>query len=318
MRRVLLVLVIVSLTLAAAAAADGGGPSVGVSFGGNGVVSPNGSIRYVAVPGGTDTTIEAIRVADGSVLGWSFVAGQFGVPTLAQDGSIGGLSRDGRTLVLGDATGGTPLRTVSHFIVVDPTRLGFAPHEILLSGDYAFDALSPNGKTLYVIQHVSATDVTRYVVRAYDLQRDRLLPGRIADRTQKSWVMQGYAMTRATSADGRWAYTLYQNPGGYPFIHALDTVRGVAHCIGIPWTGDQNSLYNMRLTLHDGDGRLAVHWRSGRKFVDVDTQTWRVMPVTSSFPWLLAFGGVAAALALAVLVLRVLRRRPTGKLGLAT
>ena len=73
-------------------------------------------------------------------------------------------------------------------------------------------------------------------MRAYDLATHTLLPGRIADKTQKSWVMQGWAVSRATTADGRWDYTLYANPGGYPFIHALDTVRGVAHCIGLPWT----------------------------------------------------------------------------------
>ena len=39
-----------------------------------------------------------------------------------------------------------------------------------------------------------------------------LLPGRIADQTQKSWVMQGRATGRATTADGRWVYTIYQNP----------------------------------------------------------------------------------------------------------
>ena len=61
------------------------------------------------------------------------------------------------------------------------------------------------------------------------LRANRLLPGRIADRTQRSWVMQGSAVTRTTSEDGRWVYTLYTNPGGYPFVHALDTVRGVAH-----------------------------------------------------------------------------------------
>ena len=50
--------------------------------------------------------------------------------------------------------------------------------------------------------------------------------------------MDGYPLTRVTSADGRWVYTLYQNGGvgGYPFVHALDTVRGVAHCIGVPLT----------------------------------------------------------------------------------
>src|SRR5205085_2238306 len=79
---------------------------------------------------------------------------------------------------------------------------------------------------LYLIQHVSATNLDRYLVREYDLFADRLLPGAIADRTQRGWVMQGAPLARATSANGRFVYTLYQNPGGYPFVHALDTARG--------------------------------------------------------------------------------------------
>jgi hypothetical protein len=229
---------------------------------------------------------------------------------VTQDGATGGISRDGKTLVLADASFGLPLRTVSHFVVLDPRRLQLAPHEILLPGDYSYDALSPNGKRLYLIQHVSARNLTRYVVRAYDLAGDRLLPGRIADRTQRGWVMNGYPMTRVTSDDGRWAYTLYQNPGGYPFVHALDTVRGVAHCIGIPWRGsDQNALWNIRLTLRDGGNKLAVHWRSGRPFLTLDTRTWRVSAAAGAgFPWLLVAGGIAAAAALAAIAV-LLRRR---------
>src|SRR5207237_2690765 len=96
----------------------------------------------------------------------------------------------------------------------------------------------------YLIQHSSADDLQRYTVRAYDLTAHQLVPGRIADKTQKSWVMQGFAVNRATTDDGRWVYTLYMNPGGYPFIHALNTVRGVAHCIGLPWTAtNQGPVY---------------------------------------------------------------------------
>ena len=160
---------------------------------------------------------------------------------------------------------------------------------------------------------MTSQDLSRYVVRAYDVEQRRLLPGRIADRTQRSWVMQGYAMTRTTSGDGRWAYTLYQNPGGYPFIHALDTVRGVAHCIGIPWKGsDQSALWNIRMTLGDGGSKLAVHWKSGRPFLTVDTSTWRVSAAGRSFAWTAVAAGIAAAVALAALALFLLRRRPAG------
>jgi hypothetical protein len=314
MRRAALAFVtVLALSLAAVAQADGGGPGAGVSVGWDGVAAPDGLVRYVAVPADKSTVVEAVRTADGRVTGFGSLAGIFGIPLLASDGTTGGISRDGRTLVLGEqAQGGPTLRTVSHFVVYDPRRLD-EPNEILVPGDYSFDALSPDGTRLYLIQHLSAQNLSRYVVRAYDLQIGRLLPGRIADRTQKGWVMQGYAMTRTTSADGRWAYTLYQNPGGTPFIHALDTVRGVAHCIGIPWqTNDQSALYNVRLSVHDGGKLLAVHWRSGRRWLDVNTSTWRVTPAASSFPWLLVAGAIAGACALvaaAFLVLRLLRQR---------
>jgi hypothetical protein len=309
-RRLTVVLAsMIALALAAVAQADGGGPGPGVSVGWDGVLAPNGLVRYVAVPGDSNTVVEAIRTSDGRVTAWGSLGGAFGIPLLASDGSTGGVSRDGQTLVLADfAQGGPTLRNVSHFVVYDPKQLQ-APNEIIVPGDFSFDALSPHGKTLYLIQHLSAQDISRYVVRAYDLQAGRLLPGRIADRTQKSWVMQGYALTRTTSDDGRWAYTLYQNPGGTPFIHALDTVRGVAHCIGVPWQGtDQNALWNLRLTLHDGGKRLAVSWKSGRKYLNVDTHTWRVTAASASFPWRLVAGSIAAALAIAAFALLLFRR----------
>jgi len=135
-------------------------------------------------------------------------------------------------------------------------------------------ALSPDGSRLYLIQHTSVDDLQHYVVRAYDLATHTLLPGRVADKTQKSWVMQGWAVSRATTADGRWDYTLYANPGGYPFIHALDTVRGVAHCIGLPWSAGQDPVWSFTLVL---DGKtLAVKWKDGRTWRRVDTTTWRI------------------------------------------
>ncbi|HEY2543213.1 MAG TPA: hypothetical protein VGH92_09190, partial [Gaiellaceae bacterium] len=92
----------------------------------------------------------------------------------------------------------------------------------------------------------------------------------------------------------RWVYTLYSNPSGYPFIHALDTVRGVAHCVGIPMA-KQGGIYNLELALRGN--RLAVHWRSGRPFLNVNTTTWRVSPARAgAFPWWTV--GVAVAVLL--------------------
>ena len=152
----------------------------------------------------------------------------------------------------------TDLRIVS-------TRNLVASERISLKGSFAYDALSPDGKKLYLIQHSSVDDLQHYVVRAYDLDAHALLPGRIADKAQKSWVMQGFPTARTSSLDGRWVFTLYMNPGGYPFIHALDTVRAVAHCVGLPWaSSNQGALSNAVLSLRGKT--LAVHWTSGKSW----------------------------------------------------
>jgi hypothetical protein len=311
MTRLLLVL---AAALAAAPVALADGPMPYSSQQGTGVLSADGSIRYVAVGTafGHSTSVEAISTHGGAIRGYDDMLGAYGVP-LGADGSGDGLSRDGRTLVLGDVSYRYP-RVRSAFAILALPSLRVR-HVFALRGDFAFDALSPDGSRLYLIQHVDRQDQTRYVVRAYDVPSLTLLPGRIADRTQKSWVMKGSPVTRAVSADGRHVYTLYSNPGGFPFVHALDTVRGVAHCIGLPWRGSANGVYNMRLTLH-GD-RLRVHFASGRRWLSVDTSTWRVTgDGGGSFPWWVL--AVAAALGLASIGARYHRLRDGRREGAFT
>jgi hypothetical protein len=289
MRRFVL---LAALVLAPAALADGG-PSPGVDQGGDGVVSASGFVRYTTIPQSHTPTLLATRTSDGHVLHWRTIAGRYGIPFVTYYGTTGGISRNGRTLVLGDASFGGGLRSRSTFQVVDPKTFGY--ETISLEGDFAFDALSPNGQRLYLIQHVSQTNLNRYLVREYDLNAERLLPGAIADRTQRGWVMQGSPIARATSANGRFAYTLYQNPGGYPFVHALDTVRATAHCVALPWTGDQSIFSSMGLTLRDHGRTLAldVPWNVPNRPATlpsfrIDTHTYRVTvppPGGDQFPW---------------------------------
>jgi len=303
-----LLLVVAALIAAPAALADGG-PMYSLQ-GGAGIAAPNGN-RFVPISTNSgNTTLLVLR--HGSVWSWQSIVGSYGIPMITNR-DTGGLSRDGKSLVLqSTAYFGDPSATTSRFLVLS-TRTLRTENGFFLKGTFAFDALSPDGTRLYLTQHVDAKNTSRYVVRAYDLTRDSLLPGRIADRTQKSWVMQGDALTRTTSPGGRLVYTLYDNYGGTPFLHALDTVRGVAHCIGIPWksTTDQNGLMNVRLTLYGS--KLAVHWQSGRPWLNVDTRTWRVTPATAPrFPWL--WVGIGAGLGASLLLL-LWRIRPEGTLS---
>jgi hypothetical protein len=310
-------LVCLALGLVSASAAYAAGPDPGVLISGKGVAGPGGKVRYVARGGPGATTVVVARARDGSVLRSARLHGRFGVPAVTFQGEIGGLSADGSTLVLADTRTGNgeyPLKRHSSFVVLDTKSLRVRDR-IELPGHYTFDALSPGGSRLYLIQHVSAVKLMHYVVRAYDLTSGQLLPGRIADKTQRGWVMNGMPLTRTTSADGRWVYTFYDNPGGYPFVHALDTVQGVAHCIGIPWKGSENNLFHLRMSVRDGGRTLSIHWRSGRPYLAVATGTWRIShprsqvarpAAPSSFPWWL----VAAALVLlAAAAVAVLGRR---------
>ncbi|HEY7396772.1 MAG TPA: hypothetical protein VH538_00605 [Gaiellaceae bacterium] len=285
--------------LAAASAAAADGNPLGAVQGGSGIVGPN-DVRYTAIWDGLTTVLLATSTDDGTAYNSVTLGGSWGVPILGWNGLAGGLGHDGRTLVLADTGAGQPLKRRSSFAVLDVKRFRLL-QEIRLRGDFAFDALSPSGRMLFLIQHVDRSDTTHYVVRAYDRWRLRLLPGRIADRTQKSWVMQGYPLTRTTSADGRWVYTLYTNPGGTPFVHALDTVGMKAHCVGVPWPSkNQDALATMTLALH-GDG-LALSRRGGARYLSIDTRSWRVSLAQPGFPWWTLAAGLGGALAVVLAV----------------
>ena len=309
MLRRLLGCAVLALVLAPSAFADGG--TAGVTQGWDGVAAPGGQVRYVTVRGGTDTALMAIRTQGGRVQRFISIAGSWGIPSVTINGSTGGLSADGRTLILGDATPQTlPLREESSFLVVDTKTLQSRSY-VTLKGDFAFDALSPDARTLYLIQHVSRDDLSHYVVRAYDLEAGHLLRGAIADRAQRGWVMAGYPIARVTSPDGRMVYTLYRNDGGFPFVHALDAANATAHCIAVPWRASQDGLWELRLSLQDDGRRLALGWPRGATFVAVDTHTYRLVhrPATAgvAFPWwAVLLGGIvlAAAIGRGALALR--------------
>jgi hypothetical protein len=147
--------------------------------GGTGVVSPGGDIRYVSLPADGGTVIAAIEQEGGSVSRSTFLEGSFTVPAVAYDGSAAGLSASGRTLVLIRPRARFP-RATTPLAVLDTRRLRLRD-VITLRGDFSFDALSPNGRWLYLVEYLSPRDPTRYLVRLYDLRADRLLREPIID-----------------------------------------------------------------------------------------------------------------------------------------
>jgi hypothetical protein len=263
---------VVLVALAAAPSALGAFPGPYGLQDGQGVLSKDGTLRFVASKAGDGTLVSTISTADGTVQRTRMFDGRLGIPTLLYNQPGEGLSRDGKTFVLETAG----FADTSRFMLVSTSDLS-PVDSFTLKGTYVFDALSPNGSMLYLIQHKTTQDVEHYIVRGYDLRTHTLLPQRIADKTQESWVMQGWAVNRATSPTGRWVYTLYANPGGYPFVHALDTVKAVAHCVGLPWpatNGEQGPVFNFTLGLKGHT--LAIRWQGGSIYRYINTTSWKV------------------------------------------
>ena len=272
--RIRFVLVAMCLGMAAPSVALGaGGPVAPVQGEGNGISVAGSPYQYVALGAGHSTVVQQLR-RTGPVRSSIRLHGSYGIPGVGYDGSTTGLSADGGTLVLAGMFGnGTPRTT--RLIVLGTPHLTVL-ERIVLRGWFTVDAISPTGHFLYLI-HYPSSDISKYEVRAYDLAHHRLLAAPIVDPHDRGEAMTGFAVTRATSADGRWDYTLYIRPNDVPFIHALDTVALRAVCVDLP-SVNQNDLGNATLHLGPGGSVLSIQ-AGGRTEATVDTATYAVTPI---------------------------------------
>ena len=242
---------------------------MGVDVGTDGVVA--GGVRYVALPAPHRTLVAQIATSDGRVLRFRYLRTRFTVPAVAYDGSADGLSADARTLVLIRPRAGFPRQT-TEFAVLNARDLRVRA-TVLLRGDFSFDAISPDGRTVYLIHYLSPDDPTVYEVRAYDLARAGLLPEPIIDPYESDEEMGGNPITRAASLDGRWAYTLYDGANAKPFVHALDTVGRTARCIDLDHLAGRRDLNRLRFRLV---GSVLAVTAAREAVARIDTRTFTV------------------------------------------
>jgi hypothetical protein len=261
--------------IATAGSGAGGGvvTSPGAETGWEGALAPGGQVRYIAlVDDGRETIVAAVRVRGGRVVRWAHFRGAWGVPLVAYDGTKGGLTADGKILVLSVPTPNPG--PVSRFQLLS-TRTMSPRMTVTLRGRFAFDAVSPDASTLFLVEYFGIGPNVPYRVRVYDVEAGRLLTGAIVDRLEKEAIMLGQPATRATSPDGRWAYTLYARQNGEPFVHALDTVRREAFCIDLPLRLGQAKQMGLRLWLAP-DGRTLSVVRNRRSVAGIDTRSFKV------------------------------------------
>jgi hypothetical protein len=264
-----------------ATAATSAGKEMGATGAAQGIVTEQdgASYRYATVSPRTRpalTIVERIDISDGRIDRWWYLRGSYVIPAIAFDGSPGGLSANGKTLVLVRFTRTYPPRRTQVAILDTEVYLRHprgpgqprpqhAVRRLNLPGYFAFQAISPNGSKLYLRHYRThgpgSDDFDVRVLGARDgrLERQPAAPNKDAR------PLSGLPISATRSPDGRWAFALYDGDKRTPFLFALDTVTGRLIRVDLPGlehlVGDP---YWLQLRLDEAGRRLAVFPRSPR------------------------------------------------------
>jgi hypothetical protein len=198
------------------------------------LTGPSGRTYRIRLTG--DRTDVTLTGAAGENLTQEFsIPGRYMAPQVVPDGPLEGLSPDGHWLVLKSHAPAPNERSV--FLILTG-MLRLERETIDLPGRFTFDAWSPDGGTLYLIEHQPPAGSGHYVVRAYDMKTQSLRPDPVADKRNAGEEMAGQPLARATSPDGATVATLYVRQGDEadhgPFVHVLYTKEGLAMCVDLP------------------------------------------------------------------------------------
>jgi hypothetical protein len=215
-----------------------------------------------ATRSGSTTVVRDAGVESGPGGGGQLVPGAWRLPTIGADPMPVGVSADGSTIVLVEdraaAASAIPAAT-SRFAIV--RRHADRPARVVeLAGSFEFDTLSPDGSTLYVVEHLAGPPTGHYQVRAVDTASGVLRTAVVVDKTGLDEAMAGYPIAQLRRPDGM-VFTLYRG-AEHPFIHALSSIDGWALCIDLPATGADDAAAALDWGLAATDG--------GRSIVAVD------------------------------------------------
>lgn len=298
------VAVAAALVVVAFLAQDAAGKGIGATVAPQGVTQPGSPYRYVAIaPRSSHTVLARTDRRGGRISRWWTLPGRYMVPAVAYDGRAGGLSADGRTLVLTRLARIYPPRTAGLAIVntqVNRRNLGIGEsgvpsqrviHRVSLPGSFNFQAISADGSTVYLTEHTERFVGGAFRLRALDSASGKLRREAIVDRARPHERAKGVPISIATSRDERWAYALYSlykpRKGAGPraqgvFLHALDTERGRLVRVDLPQLDGRSEPFELTLRRRR-EGRLSVYSRppgeaGSRPLVTVDARDFRVEP----------------------------------------
>lgn len=160
---------------------------------------------------------------------------EYSLPPATASGLPGGLSQNGKWLVLESWEGRSPSPpTATHLLVVD-TSFARPPARVDLSGWFQFDTVSNDGSRLYLIEYLSGAD---YRVRIYQVLNHQLDPTVVVDKLDPKESMTGWRLGGVPSPDGSWLFSVYARDKDNAFIHALNLDGApIAFCLDLAGSG---------------------------------------------------------------------------------
>lgn len=196
--------------------------------------------------------LKAIDPASGRTIAQTTVPAGYTLPNIAFQGPTAGLSPNGQWLAL-THNSPSPSGGITTNFLVGASALTDSFKTIRINGEYVFDALSNDGKSLYLIQKMK--DPNHYQVRLYDVAAGSLMPQVVVDKREPNEPMNGIRGDSVADPSGNYVYTVYAREAG-PFIHALPLDQPIAWCVGLPPSAHANDIerqFHWALALsHDG------------------------------------------------------------------
>jgi YVTN family beta-propeller protein len=163
--------------------------------------------------------------------------------------------------------------TVTKFVIA---RRGADSDIIELDGNFAPEAFSTDGNSLFVVQYFPARNPNRYQVRRLDLTTGKVNDVYSVD-AELQRAMRGTARVQAMSPDGTRLYTLYtlKRAGrSYAFVHVLSLAEDElwAHCIDLPASFSRSAQSATALALAPDGKHLYVANTHTDVVAEVDTE----------------------------------------------
>ena len=170
---------------------------------------------------------------------------------------------------------GFPRRTTT-FAVLSTRRWLRLRETVRLPGDFSYDALSPDGRSLFLINYVSPSDPSKYRVRVYDLARNRLEPKAIVDPREEPDEMNGLPLSRAwaRAGAGRTPCTRARAASRSSTRSTRSRARRSASTSTTP-RSRRGNLYELRLLSAARGARLDIR-RKDALLATIDTASFRV------------------------------------------